>query len=188
MHHDDLGGLCRHYMTLYSVVLGLETRTALELGAGFSTRVILSALAHTGGRLFSIDVRPLRDTGNDPRFLAAYAQPWTYLQGDSRDMVEKLGDEVFEFVLHDGSHEPEIVQADLEAILPRMKKNAILLVHDTEHPIHDYGLAPACQRALRDVGHSTVTLPFGFGLTVVRVEEDFGHVVVETSWHKRPSV
>jgi len=47
-------GMSPHYPTLYSVVVGLETKTAFEFGTGFSTKTILEALDITGGKLYSI--------------------------------------------------------------------------------------------------------------------------------------
>ena len=43
-------------------------------------------------------------------------------------MIKDLKDEVFDFVLHDSSHICEEVEKNIENILPKMKKNTILLV------------------------------------------------------------
>ena len=62
-HHADDAGFCRHYLLLYSIVLGMETKSAFEFGAGFSSRVILKALQKTGGRLISCEMRDIESVG-----------------------------------------------------------------------------------------------------------------------------
>ena len=52
-------GLTRHYLTLYSIVLGMESTNVFEFGAGFSTQTIVEALKLTGGKLTSVDMRSL---------------------------------------------------------------------------------------------------------------------------------
>ena len=47
-------GFTLHYPMLYSLVLGLESKNVFEFGTGFSTHVILHALAKTGGNLKAV--------------------------------------------------------------------------------------------------------------------------------------
>jgi len=103
----------------------------------------------------------------------------------SLDILGGLKKEVFDFVLHDGSHDAATVKKDIQNILPRMMRNGIILVHDTEHPTKDYGLPKAVKVALRFRKHSRVTLPYGYGLTIIRVEEDFGNGAVQIRWKKQ---
>jgi len=49
-HHGNYGGFCRHYLTLYSMVLGMEAKSVFEFGCGFSSKAILAALEPTGGK------------------------------------------------------------------------------------------------------------------------------------------
>ena len=58
-HHLNDTGLTRHYLTLYSIVLGMESKNVFEFGAGFSTQAMVEALKSTGGKLTSVDMRPL---------------------------------------------------------------------------------------------------------------------------------
>ncbi|MDP3920789.1 MAG: class I SAM-dependent methyltransferase [Candidatus Omnitrophota bacterium] len=186
-HHRNDSGFARHHLALYSVVLGLETKSAFEFGCGRSTLTILRALRQTGGRLISCDLRDLPDTGVDANDLYRFRDIWDYLQGDSLGIASEVGNEIFDFVLHDGSHEADIVQSDLSKIVPRMMRNSILLLHDTDHPTQDYGLQAAAERALAPYRHSLVTLPYGYGLTIVRIDEDFGHGTVRVEWRKTKS-
>ena len=99
-------------------------------------------------------------------------------------MIKRLKDETFDFVLHDGSHDWKTLKKDIKNILPRMRKNSILLVHDTEHPTRNYKLIKAVKGALHWCKHSKVSLPYGYGLTIERIEEDFGNGEVEIKWRK----
>ena len=181
-HHGSSSGFSRHYLTLYSIVLGLETKNAFEFGSGFSSKVILEALKETGGKLTTNDARSIKETGNDPRDLEENKDRWTYLQSSSKEALEKMKSEVFDFVLHDGSHEWKVVKKDLQTIIPRMKKDGIILVHDTAHT--NFKLNMAVKMALFWYKHEKVTLPYGYGLTIIRIKKNFGNGSVITSWKK----
>jgi predicted O-methyltransferase YrrM len=181
--HGDQSGFSRHYLTLYSMVLGLEAKRVFEFGAGFSTPTFLAALEKTGGHLTTCDVRALSDTGNDVSMLETHKARWTYLQGDSREKVKEVQKEIFDLVLHDGSHEWRVVWRDLVAILPRIKQNGLLLIHDTEH-VPTYRLKLAVFLALLFVPHEKVTLPYGYGLTIVRILGNGQNGAIETTWEK----
>lgn len=183
-HHGDVSGFSRHYLTLYSLVLGMEAKNVLELGAGFSTQTILEALKQTGGKLITCDVRDLSDTGNPESLRTDFKDVWTYLQGDTRQTLASLSNKVFDVVLHDGSHEWRVVYKDLRKILPLIKHNGILLVHDTEH-IPTYRLMLATRLALLGYRHEIVTLPYGYGLTIVRILGNKKNGSIELSWEKK---
>jgi len=87
--------------------------------------------------------------------------------------------------LHDGSHEQEIVEQDLRNIIPKIKKNGILLIHDTLHPGKFKVDFDQCEKVIKDIDHEFVTFPFGYGLTVIKVKEDFGNGEVLIQWRKR---
>ena len=180
-HHANNAGFCRHYMTLYSVVLGMETKSAFEFGSGFSTKAILMALELTGGKLITCDKRAYIDTAifYDPKEMNY--QNWEYIRSDSSCVGDYIKNDVFDFVLHDGSHKKSHVMEDLRMIIPKMMKDSILLMHDTEHKECDLSgiLTDLCW-----FKHSKVTLPYGYGLTIIRVEEDFGNGKVDIKWQK----
>lgn len=182
-HHSNATGFSRHYLTLYSIALGLEAKNVFEFGCGFSTQVLLKALQETGGRLTTCDQRAIKDTGNDPSLLTEHADRFTYLQGDSLKEVGKIGRQAFDLALHDASHTVRVVYQDLRNILPRMKRNGIILVHDTEHT-PSYHLKIAVFLALFGIHHEKVTLPYGYGLTIIRVLADYGNGRIETTWKK----
>ncbi len=177
--HASDGGFCRHYLTLYAVTLGVEPENVFEFGAGTSSRIILSALEHSGrGHLYSCDPRPFHRIGG-----VAHPQ-WTFYNGTGEATIGALGQHrSFDFVLHDGSHERLEVKKDIRSILPYMKKDGILLLHDTFHA--DYGLMEAAEMALEDWPHERVTLPYGYGLTMIRNLRDTGRGKVLPKWRKR---
>lgn len=183
-HHGDTLGFSRHYLTLYSIVLGIEAKEVFEFGCGFSTPTILKALEQTGGHLTTCDMRPIEKTGNNPSLLEEYRETWTYLQGDSLETVPPaISGKIFDFVLHDGSHEWRVVYKDLRKILPHIKHNGILLVHDTEH-IPTYRLKLSVRLALLGYRHEILTLPYGHGLTIIRILGNKKNGSISTTWEK----
>jgi len=183
-HHANNAGFCRHYMTLYSFVLGMEVKSAFEFGSGFSTKTILSALEHTGGSLLTCDRRPLSETAifYDKKDLEKYNN-WRYLERDSLNAVGDFKNMTFDFVLHDGSHTWTVVKKDMENIIPRMQTGGMFLLHDTAHPTDNYDLMKAVD-SLTWCKHKFITLPFGYGLTIIIIEEDFGNGKKEILWRK----
>lgn len=179
-HHDSKSGFARHYLTLYSIIVGMEAKNVLELGMGFSTPTILTALEVTGGTLTSCDMRPIEGTGNSTELLTKYPH-WKYVQGKTKETLKKVQGP-FDVVLHDGSHEFKEVYEDIRAIVPMMKKNGIILVHDTEHGAFKLKLAAKLAMLFRR--HSMVTLPYGYGLTIVRIHGNYGNGEVSTTWEK----
>lgn len=171
-------GFALHYLLLYSIVCGLETKNSYEFGTGLSTEVILNALKETGGRHTScsktsreeICEGSLKDNTN-----------WTHHHMISSEALRLLeDDELFDFVLHDGSHNGKIVAPDLVAIVPHMKQYSMILVHDTQHSKSGHSTFEAVVKGLRGVPYSFTTLPYGYGLTIVRIEGNSqnGQVVI----------
>ncbi len=184
-HHADTTGFSRHYLTLYTLILGMEAKNVLELGAGFSTQTILEALRQTGGKLTTYDLRDLKDTGNPEHLGVTFKDIWTYVQGDTRETLASLTNHTsFDVVLHDGSHEWRIVYQDLRKILPHIKQNGLLLLHDTEH-MPTFHLKFALGLALLGYRHEKVTLPYGYGLTITRILGNAKNGKVALAWDKK---
>lgn len=181
-HH----GFGRHYFLLYSVVIELEASNVFEFGIGLSTRVMLDALSKTGGRLVScanMDPVVARITEDE-----MCSDRWTHLFGKSQDILsEKVLNknkvQALDLVLHDGAHTASVVQSDLGLVIPRMRQNGLILVHDTEYTYG--GMLDSVMGALSDVDFECVTLPYGCGLTIVRVCSDQGNGKVKLEWKKQ---
>lgn len=171
-------GFFKHYYTLYAVVEGLETQCSFEFGTGLSTEVILCALEKTAGHHISCDTRLLSETGMS----IDSHERWTFVQDDSRKVAKETTG-LFDFVLHDGAHNPDIITEDISAIIPKMKQNAILMMHDTESTNYGTSLKDAMIACL-DIKHEILTLPYSYGLTLVRILEDQGNGKVKPKWEK----
>lgn len=168
--HGAASGFARHYLSLYAMVLGLRAKRVCEFGAGGSTETILRALELTGGTLVTSDQRPLSGVGLPADIVSRSEGRFEYAQGSADSFLPRLKAEAFDLVLHDGSHEFAQVFRDLRAVLPRVKRDGLVLVHDTNHPTFPY-LRYAATLALWATGtrYEKVTLPYGCGLTVIRV-------------------
>ena len=163
---DHRTGLAPYYPFLYACALGLRAQRVLEFGAGESSVVLCNALRQTGGHLVSVST--------DPQ--AAATETWTHLCGQSADAHPRLpAFGPFDLVLHDGSHAADVVEDDLLAALPHVRQWGLVLVHDARHsyvgPAVRGGIDRAVRAACDDLSLASceLTLPFAFGLTVIKV-------------------
>ncbi|MBP7846243.1 MAG: class I SAM-dependent methyltransferase [Candidatus Pacebacteria bacterium] len=157
-------GFKKHYLTLYSIVNGMDAKRVLEIGGGLSTAVILEALKNTGGDLITCDPREIKDLGLDEN-IQVENKNWNYMKDYSGNVLDKMIG-TFDVVLHDGSHEGKTLFKDLRKILPMIKKGGILMVHDTNHPKLK-NILLATRLALLGYRTEKMTLPYGNGLTIV---------------------
>lgn len=181
-------GFMKHYLTLFSIVEGLETKRSFEFGTGISTKVILQALERTGGTHTSCDIRDIVDTGLAGDFYVKNADKWRYLQKDSQSLTPEEIDiyAPFDFVLHDGSHIPDEVEKDIKKILPFMKRNSILLVHDTFSSNYNDSLLLAARHAFLslDLNFNEITLPYGYGLSIFKITDSRMKETITPTWVK----
>jgi len=187
--------LNKHYWTLFSLVYGLQAKSAFEFGTGTSSAVLLTALEMTGGKLLSCDPEPFDGLTQRIPALRGHvpSSRWTFWNTGSTDSLRRMTSEAFDFVLHDGSHEPDQVEEDIAGILPRMKRFGLLLVHDVEQFVLGPGMRRALMDGIRRSGFhvSLTSLPYSDGLAIVRMESDTGCGQVESSWCKsttRPAI
>ena len=197
-------GLSLFYPVLYSIVVGLETKSAFEFGAGWSTRVILDALKETCGHLYSISTDSQKDvmiktemiSGGSvgpgvhdvEQYYSDYSENWTHTQGKSeKDIKDIKIANYLDLVLHDGSHTEEVVYNDLSFILPKMKYNSVLLVHDVLHSHCGKGMRSAVDEALKEYEYEITTLLYGFGLSIIILKDNKHNGVVEINRHKPTS-
>lgn len=161
-------GFSTHYLTLFSMVVGMRAQQTLEFGAGLSTEVFLAAHRITGGQHRSVDrVKPSITLDRGDR--------WGHYLQDSRTLHPgSFRDLVFDVVLHDGAHDAETVEQDLRLVIPHIRRNGLLLVHDTLHSDVGKGIRLALgvlrlapDWVLED-DFERLTLPYGFGLTIYR--------------------
>ena len=161
MAKEFRGGMWQHYLTLHSIVFGMEAKRVFEFGHGESTESILSAL--------SPDATLTTCAMQDP--LKLDYPNWTYIQGDSREALKGFDHPMYDVVLHDGSHTGKVVGQDLRGIIPFVRKYGLILIHDTQHETLGAEMRKGVRDGLAGRKHTTTTLPYGYGLTIVRMEE-----------------
>lgn len=183
-HHANTTGMAMHYLTLYSMVYGIEAKKVFEFGSGYSTLAILEGLQEQKGHLYSCDVRP-RETACP---YVKESNGWTFLHKKSSDAKNDITQNApYDLVFHDGSHSLDQVHEDLTNIVKRIKLYGLLLVHDTQHSSLGEEMRMAVRSALQYIRHSSVTLPYGYGLTIIRIEEIFGNGEIQVSRKKTDS-
>ncbi len=69
--------------------------------------------------------------------LAGHEHRYLVITGDSEIVVPGLR-HPFDVIFVDGDHSPEGCLADLENVLPLLKKDGLLVVDDMDHPVHPY--------------------------------------------------
>lgn len=160
-------GLALHYPLIHATVVGLNAKRTFEFGAGGSTRVFVDAGHGAHISLSTASMAELREAYN----IWSRDTIWAHYSGLSqtfRDIPYKDLD----IVLHDGSHAADVVEEDIAWVWPRIKRYGLLFVHDTQHSYVGQEMRAGLRRALDAVKAdcSVTTLPYGFGLTIVRKE------------------
>lgn len=180
-------GLSLHYPLLHAAIVGLGARRTLEFGAGGSTRIFLDALPPDGVHT-SISMEARADilsrygaaalTRVQVERLAAGQEllpvaEWTHHCGKSETFRDLVGVGPLDLILHDGSHAADVVAADLSWAWPLLKRYGLLLVHDSQHSYCGAEVRSGIARGLAaaEARYSLTTLPYGFGLTIIRREE-----------------
>ncbi len=188
---DTESSLNTHYLTIYSLAIGLQSQRVFEFGAGNSSRVLLRAMEITHGRLTSCDIVDPRAAWPPSEYTGTgIDRNWQFLKMTSSQALAHVLNDVFDLVLHDGSHESDEVAEDIAGILPRMKRFGVLLVHDVEQAV----LGPQVRRGLMEgirrtgLSVSMTSLPFSDGLAVIRVESHTGRGEVRTTWCKHSTL
>lgn len=162
----------KHLLVIYSLAIGLKAKNILDIGMGLTTRTLRSAVQITGGTVHTID-------WNKKRFadLTQQQTPQWRLYLEECDQVIQKIQEPFDFVMHDGAHDYFQVKKDLLDILPRVKKYGIICVHDTQHYSFGRDMILAIQDAVQEYSVSLTVLPYGAGLTIIRMEESIHETV-----------
>jgi len=185
-HNVSTRGMALHYLTLHSILLGMEAQSTLEFGAGASTSIFLAAHQVTGGRHFSISTEP-RDAVDGGRCARmSVGDRWFHFQGLSSEILPNLLLRRLGVVLHDGSHSTPVVESDLRAVLPFVAQYGLILVHDTQHSYVGPSMRQAIENIVGEFDVSHVTLPYGFGLTIIRNESSLQPPMTFT-WKKHGS-
>jgi predicted O-methyltransferase YrrM len=153
-----------HYPILNALVDGLKAKNVFEFGCGGSTEVLAAAAEKRGCRVYTVDPRPLNKTNSKAEQIQ-YAR-WTFFNMKSAEALKKVSGVEFDLVFHDGAHDHATVKQDLETILPQIRNQGMLLVHDVDLE----EVRTAVEEALVPYKHAKVTLPYACGLAVITLE------------------
>lgn len=174
------GSSSRHLLTVYSLVIGTNARTIMDIGLGQTTGAIRAAAKRTGGVVYSCDFDKRRYTP----LLEEQDEHWKLFLEASGSFIPKVPDPL-DFVMHDGAHDYTTVLNDLKAILPKMRKFGIICVHDTQQIDLNKEMLSAIKDSTTDYAVSLVNLPFAAGLAIIRVEESL-HPPITPAGGKMP--
>lgn len=162
----ESGSINKHLLTIFSLVVGLNTQRAVDIGAGSTTRSIRAGLEITGGELDTCDIDHEK-YGHLPMGSGRYRFHAT----DSRSFIRSLQGPL-DFVLHDGAHDRRQVGWDLAHLWPLVRQYGILCVHDTQNSELGVDMRMALRDAFRDCPVSWTHLPYCYGLTIIRIERE----------------
>lgn len=201
-HHESAGELNLGFGFLYySLARMLRPRHVVVIGSGFGFSVVCLALGmkdNGKGRLTFVDPSysvltdgPFKTVGgtsqwDDPAKVARHfarfgvADIVTHHRMRSDEFFAKLPDlrlPTIDLAFIDGSHAYEDVRHDFMATLRHARKNAYLMLHDTNIYLREFVRHAGVKRWLRQVQRRSsmfevVDFPFASGVAVVRVLED----------------
>ena len=165
--HTDLSS-AKHLPTIYAMAVGVKARAIMDLGIGNTTRALRAAAEKTGGCVYSCDWAAERWSD----LLPEQTDQWKLFLGNSIDFLAQLPpDLAFDFVMHDAAHHYKRVRADLEAILPKVRQFGLVCLHDTQQTDLGPGMMKAVHEATAGRPVTMTHLPYGAGLTIIRMEE-----------------
>jgi predicted O-methyltransferase YrrM len=160
----------------------LRPPLCLEIGVrhGVSTLNLLHAMREANGRLVSLECDPDWARAAADVIERAQLTPWWDLRIQRSDDFDcaTLG-RPLDFLLIDGDHGLDQVRKDVERFVPQVRPGGLIALHDyyskpwpcdppIQPPFPSY--VSAAVEQLRQTGcYEILTLPFSFGLTLVRV-------------------
>jgi len=175
----------KHLLILYSIAVGLRARRIVEVGFGRSTFVLTKAAAENNGTLVSCDIRDMS------RFMSSATSPYsTLLQGTSadlwaRDDIQKDGiDFAFLDFFSDEAISSDFVRYQISTCLSWVKQNGIVAVHDT--CVEKYRVSHVFSKSRFPCAVERVSLPFQYGLGLLRRLDPSPYGILEGHWTKKP--
>ena len=174
--HQKSGSTGNHLLILYSLVIGLNAKSIVDLGLGWTTRALRAAAVRTGGIVRSCDCDEKRFSG----LLEQQDSSWKLYLGASEKFLQSI-EYPFDFVMHDGAHDYFQVKKDLSLILPRMRTFGVICIHDTQQPDLLHDMLSAIRDSSQGYKVSLTNMPFHAGLCIIRVEEGDHAAIVPSS-------
>jgi len=111
----------------------------VEIGTGLGNsllRILYGLTLHGNALVWSIDLKEDEDTREYVNFAKIPKWRYTYLTGDSAEMVSEVEGEL-DMVYVDGSHSDAGVRADIMAWRDKVKVGGVMAFHDYRDPKHD---------------------------------------------------
>lgn len=147
----------------------------VEVGAGFSTYILLDIAKKYDRKLYSCDsgrgIRRVKNIEHDN---------FQLFKGSSQSFMQQFDDTPC-VVFLDGCHDYEVVKQEVEFFLTKLVKHGIILIHDTLPPDEWHVRRRACSDAWKvrvecELDHNLwcFTWPFGskgVGLTMIAKNE-----------------
>lgn len=138
--------------------------TVLEIGVwtGISTGALLAGVSENGGHVYSVDIYA------GSRYVWHGEPDWTFVNTSSHNVGEilKVVPVPLDLLFIDGDHSYEGCLADLENWGPRVRKDGLILVHDSDTPAF-----PGVRRAIDEfcdrMGFKHELRPGSNGLEVI---------------------
>ena len=160
--------ISEHLLILYSLVVGSQAKTIVEIGAGQSTYVLIAAANFNEGQFFSIDLTPklssqrlfpeAPDLDKEPRYYP--------IEGNSLDVE---WDRPIDFLFIDSGHSYDLTMGELKKYTPFVKEGGFIVMHDTGEQNNVF---IDCRRAMidftKDTGWEIKQLNNQNGLTIIR--------------------
>lgn len=148
---------------------GLNAQRILELGTsyGYSTLWLAQAAAHTGGKVFTIDIaKPKQDYARQQLERAGLAQHVDFLTGDALALLDTV-EGPFDLVLLDLWKEAYVPAFD--RLAPKLAPGGTIVADNILFPAEVREIAALYRQRVRaHPDMSTVLLPIGQGLEVSR--------------------
>jgi predicted O-methyltransferase YrrM len=173
-------GTGRHLLILYSIAIGLNARTIVDIGTGQTTGALRAAAKKTGGVVYSYDQDARRR-----QCLLPYQDAQWRLTLEASSTALRHAPSPLDMVMHDGAHDYVNVKRDLELLLPKMRQFGVICVHDTQQPELYKDMLAAITNATSGYKVSLTNLPFNCGLAIIRVEES-KHPAISPTFDKLP--
>ena len=143
---DEYSYIHEHLETLYFIVKEFDCRNILEIGtgAGYSTLAMAEA---TKGIVTTIDINECGQAQDMIIFDNGLGHKVNFIQGDS---VKSFPKGFYDLILIDGDHSAEKVRKELEALIPYLRENGFLILHDSCNPKWGKGILEAVREFYRN--------------------------------------
>lgn len=179
--HDQYS-TSRHLLTLYSVALGLQAKTILEIGFGRSSFVLARAASENKGRFISCDMRDFSYLFSKEEMAIS-----TFHVGMSNAVWSSI-DTGIDFAFLDYFSSEEMTLAHLEheisMCISFLKTNSIIAVHDSMDPRYKVREVITALRVFPEIEY--VSLPYNYGLALIRYTGNSHWGRIEDNCKKKP--